>query len=192
VCYRVRCEKDRSLYVWVFVADITDDFILRLDVLQAYDASVDVGRHLLRLDRDEVPVREAPTSSVLKQLRPTESRWNSRPVCWQCEGSGHLGRVCPRRTAKEAFDKRDWRRDCATGGRGNARRQMAMSTPTSPCVVHQPDEKRRLEGCNAALEKQFIRVEGKGERTGGCTEKKREDHCVADRGQCSNPDRVVM
>jgi hypothetical protein len=35
------------------------------DRMQAYDASVDVGSHVLRLGQDEVPVREAPTASVL-------------------------------------------------------------------------------------------------------------------------------
>jgi hypothetical protein len=38
----------------VFVAEVTDEFILGLDVLRAYDASVDLGRHLLRLGREEV------------------------------------------------------------------------------------------------------------------------------------------
>jgi len=37
------------LNVWVFVADIVDDFILGLDVLRAYDASVNVGQGTLRL-----------------------------------------------------------------------------------------------------------------------------------------------
>jgi hypothetical protein len=49
----------------VFVADIADDFILGLDILRVYDASVDVGCHVLLLGRDQVPVREAPTASVL-------------------------------------------------------------------------------------------------------------------------------
>ena len=39
--------------VWVFVAEVTDDFILGLDV-RSYDASVDLGRHLLRLGQEEV------------------------------------------------------------------------------------------------------------------------------------------
>ena len=38
----------RALRIWVFVAEVTDEFILGLDVLRAYDASVDLGRHLLR------------------------------------------------------------------------------------------------------------------------------------------------
>jgi hypothetical protein len=59
-----------------------------------------------------VPVREASTASVLKRSRPTESRRNSRPVCWQCGGTGYLRRDCPRRTAKDVADKRDWRRLC--------------------------------------------------------------------------------
>jgi hypothetical protein len=32
----------RALRIWVFVAEITDEFILVLDVLRAYDASVDL------------------------------------------------------------------------------------------------------------------------------------------------------
>jgi hypothetical protein len=71
----------RCLGIWGFVADITDDFILGLDIPRAYDASVNVERHVLRLGQDEVPVREASTASVLKRSRPTESRRNSRPVC---------------------------------------------------------------------------------------------------------------
>jgi hypothetical protein len=42
----------------VFVADITDNFILGPDILRAYDASVDIRRCVLRLGRDEVPVRD--------------------------------------------------------------------------------------------------------------------------------------
>jgi hypothetical protein len=39
--------EQRALKIWVFVADITDEFILGLDILQAYHATVDVGRHVL-------------------------------------------------------------------------------------------------------------------------------------------------
>jgi hypothetical protein len=38
----------RALNIWVFVADITDDLILGLDILRAYHATVDVRRHRLR------------------------------------------------------------------------------------------------------------------------------------------------
>jgi hypothetical protein len=38
----------------VFVAKVTDEFILGLDVLRAYDASVDLGRNMLRLGQKEV------------------------------------------------------------------------------------------------------------------------------------------
>jgi predicted aspartyl protease len=82
----------RTLRSWVFVADIKD-FILGLDILRAYDASVDIGCRVLRLGRDEVPVRETHTESVLKRTRPTENRRNWRPVCWQCGRAGHLWRV---------------------------------------------------------------------------------------------------
>jgi hypothetical protein len=53
----------RTLMIWVFAAHIADEFILGLDILRAYDTSVYVGRHVLRLGRDEVPVGEAPTAS---------------------------------------------------------------------------------------------------------------------------------
>jgi hypothetical protein len=135
----------------VFVADITDDFILGLDILRAYDASVDIGRRVLRLGQDEVQVRETPTESVLKRTRPTENRRNWRPVCWQCGRTGHLWRGFPRGPAKETVDRSDWRRECATGGRSEARRQMAESARAPSCLTRRFDEKQRLDACVAAL-----------------------------------------
>jgi hypothetical protein len=55
----------RALKIWVFVADITEEFILGPDILWAYHATVDVERHGSRLGQDELPVKEAPTASVL-------------------------------------------------------------------------------------------------------------------------------
>jgi hypothetical protein len=46
----------RPLKIWVFVANITNDFILGLDILRAYDASVDIGRQTLRLAEEEIPL----------------------------------------------------------------------------------------------------------------------------------------
>jgi hypothetical protein len=43
-----------SLKIWLFVADITNGFILGLDILHAYDASVDIGRQMLCLVEEEV------------------------------------------------------------------------------------------------------------------------------------------
>jgi hypothetical protein len=40
----------RSLRIWAFVAEITNVFMLRLDVLRAYDASVGLKRLQLRLE----------------------------------------------------------------------------------------------------------------------------------------------
>jgi hypothetical protein len=40
--------------MWVFVANITDELILGLDILRAYDASVDIRRQTLRLAEEEV------------------------------------------------------------------------------------------------------------------------------------------
>jgi hypothetical protein len=51
----------------VFVSDIKDDFILGLDTLRAHDASVDIGRRVLRLGQDEVPVRETPTDATHRE-----------------------------------------------------------------------------------------------------------------------------
>jgi hypothetical protein len=41
----------QPLRIWVLVADITDYFILRLDMSWAYEASLNVGQHALRLAR---------------------------------------------------------------------------------------------------------------------------------------------
>jgi predicted aspartyl protease len=61
----------RPVRIWVLVADITDELILGLDVLRACDASVDVGRHVLGMGREEVSLwnpRARPRSSRLTLL----------------------------------------------------------------------------------------------------------------------------
>jgi hypothetical protein len=127
----------RTLRSWVFIADIKDDFILGPDILRAYDASVDIGRLVLRLGRDEVPVRETPTESALKRTRPTENRRNCRPICWQCGRTGHLWRGCLRGPVKEAIDKNNWRRtvqlegEAKPGGRWRSRHAHHLAAHTS-------------------------------------------------------------
>jgi hypothetical protein len=44
----------RPLRIWVLVTDITDELILGLDVLRDCNASVDVGRRVLRIGEEEV------------------------------------------------------------------------------------------------------------------------------------------
>jgi hypothetical protein len=44
----------RPLKIWEFVANISNEFNLRLDILRAYNASVDLGRQMLRLAEEEV------------------------------------------------------------------------------------------------------------------------------------------
>jgi hypothetical protein len=44
----------RPLKMWEFVANTTHELILRLDILRAYDASVDIGSQTLRLADEEV------------------------------------------------------------------------------------------------------------------------------------------
>jgi hypothetical protein len=113
----------RTLRTWVFVADITDDFILGLDILRIYDASVDVGCYVLLLGRDQVPEREAPTASVLMRSRTTERRRNIRPLCRQCGGPGHLRRECSRKGGGHY---------CSIQGRGQrAARPAACGLPES-------------------------------------------------------------
>jgi hypothetical protein len=163
-----------TLRSWVFVADIADDFILGLDILRAHDASVDIGRRVLRLGQDEVPVRETPTESALKRTRPTENRRNWRPVCWQCGRTGHLWRECPRGPAIEIVDNRDWRRGSAIGGRGEARRQMAESARTPPCLTHLSVEKQRLDACEAAMEKWIEELKAKMAELEAALEEKAE------------------
>jgi hypothetical protein len=44
----------RPLKMWVSIVDMTNELILGLDILRAYDASVDIGRQTLRLAEEEV------------------------------------------------------------------------------------------------------------------------------------------
>jgi hypothetical protein len=44
----------RPLKIWVFVANITDELILGLDILSAYNASLDIGRQTLQLVEEEI------------------------------------------------------------------------------------------------------------------------------------------
>jgi hypothetical protein len=71
----------RPLRIWVLVAGITDELILGLDVLRACDASVDMGRHVLRIGREEVSLwnpRARPRSSRLTLL-------NDEVISARCE-----------------------------------------------------------------------------------------------------------
>jgi predicted RNase H-like nuclease (RuvC/YqgF family) len=69
--------------------------------------------------------------------------------------------VAARGPAKEAVYRSDWRRECATGGIGEARRQTTKSARTPPCLTHQSDEKQRLDACVAALERQIEELKAK-------------------------------
>jgi hypothetical protein len=164
----------RTLRSCVFVADIKDGFILGLDLLRSYDASMDIERCVLRLGRDEVPVRQTPTESVLNRTRPTENRRYWRPVCWQCGRTGHLWREDHWGPAKETVGRSDWRRNCASGGRSEARRQMAVSARTPPCLTHQSEEKQRLDSCEAAWERQIDELKAKVAELESALERKAE------------------
>jgi hypothetical protein len=60
------------LKIWVSVTDITNELILGLNVLRAYDASVDIGLQTLRLAEEEVSlwspgVRPRPSNLVVAE-----------------------------------------------------------------------------------------------------------------------------
>jgi hypothetical protein len=88
----------RPLKIWVFVAGLTNEFILGLDILRAYDASVDIGQQTLRLaeevslwspgaeprpsslivDEDQV-IPALCEGTVMARLEPPRSRiWSGR------------------------------------------------------------------------------------------------------------------
>jgi hypothetical protein len=52
--YMILNLRRRPLKIWVLIANITNEFILGLDILCAYDASVDLGRKMLHLSEEEV------------------------------------------------------------------------------------------------------------------------------------------
>jgi hypothetical protein len=57
--------RQQALKILVFVAHITDEFILRLDILWAYNTSVELGCNVLQLGQEEVALwrPEAQTQS---------------------------------------------------------------------------------------------------------------------------------
>jgi hypothetical protein len=70
------------LKVWVFVANITNEFILGLDILHAHDATVDIGRRTLRLAEEEVSLwspGDGPCPSSLVMAK-------DQIIPAQCEG----------------------------------------------------------------------------------------------------------
>jgi hypothetical protein len=79
----------RALNIWIFVVDIAEEIILGLDTPAGLPRDSGRGTPWVTTGQDEVPVREAPTASVLTRSGPTESQSNRRPVCWQC------GETCP-------------------------------------------------------------------------------------------------
>jgi hypothetical protein len=44
----------RPLKIWTFFANITNKFILGLDILRAYNTSMDLGRQMLHLVEEEL------------------------------------------------------------------------------------------------------------------------------------------
>jgi hypothetical protein len=52
--FRTLTQERRQLKILVFVTSITNEFILGLDILRAYEASLSPGRKTLRLAEEEI------------------------------------------------------------------------------------------------------------------------------------------
>jgi hypothetical protein len=70
--------------MWVFIADITYELILGLDILRAYDASMDIGCQTLRLAEEEVLLWSPQDGSGPSSLRVAIAKHHVIPA--QCEG----------------------------------------------------------------------------------------------------------
>jgi hypothetical protein len=62
------------LKIWVFFVNITNEFILGLNILRAYDASVDPGCQTLRLAEEEVSLWSPGVSSHPSSLAVAKDR----------------------------------------------------------------------------------------------------------------------
>jgi hypothetical protein len=72
----------RPLEIWVFVANITNKFILGLDIMREYDASVDLGRQPLHLAEEEVSLWSLRTGPWPSSLLVA----NDQVIPAQCDG----------------------------------------------------------------------------------------------------------
>jgi hypothetical protein len=79
----------RLLIIWVFVANIREEFTLGLDVMCAHKAVVDLGRHVLRLDDEEVPLRRPPptkdNSEAAEARRDTDAAVGLKRLLDNCK-----------------------------------------------------------------------------------------------------------
>jgi hypothetical protein len=72
----------RLLKIWVFIANITNEFILGLDILSTYNAWVDLGRQMLCLAEEEVLLWSPEVGPQPSSLVVT----NDQVIPKQCEG----------------------------------------------------------------------------------------------------------
>jgi hypothetical protein len=72
----------RPLKFWAFVANITNEFILRLDILRAYSPSMDLGRQALRMVEEEVSLWNPGVGSRPSRLVVAKDQ----VIPEQCEG----------------------------------------------------------------------------------------------------------
>jgi hypothetical protein len=75
---------------WVFVANISNKFILRMDVLHAHNASMDLGCCVLQMDDEEVPLWHhgvrPHSSSYMNRNSEVAGTWCGRVVVMKLEG----------------------------------------------------------------------------------------------------------
>jgi hypothetical protein len=68
-----------TLRIWVFIVEVTYEFTLGLDVLQAYNASVNLGRHLLWLGQEEVTLWRLSAQPKLSWFSRVSDEANPAP-----------------------------------------------------------------------------------------------------------------
>jgi hypothetical protein len=80
---------------WVFVAEISYDFILRLDILRARNACMDLGHGVLRLGDVEAPQwsPETPPRSSRRKKRNGDAVSNRCGIAGAAENSSCRARM---------------------------------------------------------------------------------------------------
>jgi hypothetical protein len=60
---------------WLFLASISDEFILGLNILRAYISSMDLGHIVLQLDDEEVPLWSSGEQPFSSPIGRETARW---------------------------------------------------------------------------------------------------------------------
>jgi hypothetical protein len=75
------------LKIWIFVASNTNNFILRLDILRAYDASVGIGHQMLHPAEEELSLRNPGNRAPTFQAGCGQWPGDTCTMRWSSDGS---------------------------------------------------------------------------------------------------------